>query len=149
MELDLQSLFGWDPATPPLPPHLISYTRALLVSQDRRHLYTNPLIVALVTGILSLWTCNIRLTFMWFFATKRLSLMRCSCLWCGRGFPQGWCSWSRGSSWRSSCPPGGSGFRAWAADPPWTGSWRSCPPPPRSRCWTGLPEKGTIVGDIG
>ncbi len=47
MELDLQSLFGLlctavligrDPATPPLPP-LGSYTRALLVSQDRRHLF--------------------------------------------------------------------------------------------------------------
>ncbi len=52
MELDLQSLFrllctalliGWDPATPPpLPPHLGSYTRALLVSQDRRHLFVTP-----------------------------------------------------------------------------------------------------------
>ncbi len=31
------------PATPPLPPHLGSYTRALLVSQDRRHLFfCNP-----------------------------------------------------------------------------------------------------------
>ncbi len=48
MVLDLQSLFGflctavlmgWDPATPlPPPPQLGSYTRALLVSQDRRHL---------------------------------------------------------------------------------------------------------------
>ncbi len=49
MELDIQSLFGllctavligWNPATPPppLPPHLGSYARALLVSQDRRHL---------------------------------------------------------------------------------------------------------------
>ncbi len=51
MELDLQSLFGllftavligWDPATPPLPPHLGSYTRALLASQDRRHLFVTP-----------------------------------------------------------------------------------------------------------
>ncbi len=50
MELDLPSLFGllctavligWDPATPP-PPHLGSYTRALLVSQDRRHLLVIP-----------------------------------------------------------------------------------------------------------
>ncbi len=31
-------LFGWDPA----PPHLGSYTRALLVSQDRRHLFVTP-----------------------------------------------------------------------------------------------------------
>ncbi len=44
MELDLQRLFGlsciicWDPATPPPP----TYTRALLVSQDRRHLFVNP-----------------------------------------------------------------------------------------------------------
>jgi hypothetical protein len=45
IELDLQSLFGlhvysctigWEPATPA--PHLGSYTRALLVRQDRRHL---------------------------------------------------------------------------------------------------------------
>ncbi len=45
IELDIQSLFGlpvhsyvligWDPATLPLPPHLGSYTRALLVSQER------------------------------------------------------------------------------------------------------------------
>jgi hypothetical protein len=27
---------------PPLPPHLGSYARALLVSQDRRHLFLNP-----------------------------------------------------------------------------------------------------------
>jgi hypothetical protein len=49
MELDLQSLFGLlciqlyslaeTPATPPLLPHLGSYTRALLVSQYRRHLF--------------------------------------------------------------------------------------------------------------
>jgi hypothetical protein len=51
MELDLQSLsgllctavlIGRDPATPPLPPHWGSYTRALLVSQDRRHLFLTP-----------------------------------------------------------------------------------------------------------
>jgi hypothetical protein len=50
MELDLQSLFmlhvhsctNWPetlPATPPPPPHLGSYTRAILVSQDRRHFF--------------------------------------------------------------------------------------------------------------
>jgi hypothetical protein len=52
--LDLQSLFwllctavliGWDPATPLLPPHLGSYTRALLDSQDRRHLFVIPWII--------------------------------------------------------------------------------------------------------
>ncbi len=51
MELDLQSLFGllwtavligWGPATPPLPAHLDLYTRALLVSQDRRNLFVTP-----------------------------------------------------------------------------------------------------------
>jgi hypothetical protein len=35
-------LIGWDPATTPLPPRLGSYTRALLVSQDWRHLYVTP-----------------------------------------------------------------------------------------------------------
>jgi hypothetical protein len=52
MELDLQSLFGlmctavligWDPTfhnSPP--PHLGSCTMALLVSQDRRHLFVTP-----------------------------------------------------------------------------------------------------------
>ncbi len=34
-------LIGWDPTTPP-PPHLVSNTRALLVSQDRRHLSVTP-----------------------------------------------------------------------------------------------------------
>jgi hypothetical protein len=53
MELDLPPKFiwasvysciliGWDLATPPLPPHLGSYTRALLVSLDRRHLFVTP-----------------------------------------------------------------------------------------------------------
>jgi hypothetical protein len=54
MELDLQSLFGllctavlirWDfTGTAPPPPHLGSYmyTRALLVSQARRHLFVTP-----------------------------------------------------------------------------------------------------------
>jgi hypothetical protein len=56
MELDLQSLFRLlctlctqlyryslaETATPPLPPHLGSYTRALLVSQDRPHLFVTP-----------------------------------------------------------------------------------------------------------
>jgi hypothetical protein len=34
-------LIGWDPAPPP-PPHLGSYTRALLVSPDWRHLFVSP-----------------------------------------------------------------------------------------------------------
>jgi hypothetical protein len=50
MELDLQSLFGLhlylyslaESPQLPLPPHLGSYTRALLVSQDRRHLFVTP-----------------------------------------------------------------------------------------------------------
>ncbi len=50
-ELGLQRLFelhvqsctlSLDPANLPLPPHLGSYTRALLVSQDRRHLFVTP-----------------------------------------------------------------------------------------------------------
>ncbi len=56
MELDLRSLLcpdilnfkGWDPATIPLHPHLGSYTRALLVSQDRRHLF-----------VTSWWRCSL------------------------------------------------------------------------------------------
>jgi hypothetical protein len=55
MEGDLHSLFGlhvtWcaqlyslaeTPQLPPLPPHRDSYTRALLVSKDRRHLFVSP-----------------------------------------------------------------------------------------------------------
>ncbi len=50
MELDLQSLFGlhvhsfthWLRPRDPLPLHLGSYMRALLVSQDRRHLLVTP-----------------------------------------------------------------------------------------------------------
>jgi hypothetical protein len=52
VELELKSLFGlhvhscthWPrPRNPPPPhPHLGSYTRALLVSQDRRHLFVTP-----------------------------------------------------------------------------------------------------------
>ncbi len=51
MELDLQSLFGllctlyscthWLRPTPPFSPYLGSYTRALLVSRDRRRLFAN------------------------------------------------------------------------------------------------------------
>ncbi len=65
MKLDLQSLFGlmgtvvlitWDPATPSLPPpHSGSYTRALLVSQDRRHLFVNPWKTAYALVIRSPW----------------------------------------------------------------------------------------------
>jgi hypothetical protein len=53
LEFDLQSLFGlhvhsctWysltDTCNPTPTPHLGSYTRALLVSQDRRHLFITP-----------------------------------------------------------------------------------------------------------
>ncbi len=35
-------LIGWDAAPPLLYPHLGSYTRAQLVSQDRRHLFVTP-----------------------------------------------------------------------------------------------------------
>ncbi len=46
MELDLQSLFGLQctlcPRNSPPPPHLGSCTRALVVSQDRRHLFVTP-----------------------------------------------------------------------------------------------------------
>jgi hypothetical protein len=57
MEVDLQSSFGlhvtWcaqlyslgetpQPPPPPNTPHLDSYTRALLVSKDRRHLFVTP-----------------------------------------------------------------------------------------------------------
>jgi hypothetical protein len=51
MELDLQSLFGLHayscthrlrPRNSPLPPHLGSYSRAPMVSQDRRHLFVTP-----------------------------------------------------------------------------------------------------------
>jgi hypothetical protein len=56
MELDLQSLFGlyvyscsyWlrpPQPPPPLPTHLGSYTRMLLVSRDRRHLFVTPWLV--------------------------------------------------------------------------------------------------------
>ncbi len=58
MELGLQILFvlqctailiGWDPATPPpFPPHLGSYTRTLLVSQDRRHPFETPFLTGMV-----------------------------------------------------------------------------------------------------
>ncbi len=50
MELDIRSLFGlhvyscthWLRPRPPPPPDMSSYTRALLVSQDRRHLFVAP-----------------------------------------------------------------------------------------------------------
>ncbi len=59
MEVDLQSLLGlhvtWcaqlyslaetpQPPPPPIPPHWDSYTRALLVRKDRRHLCVTPLL---------------------------------------------------------------------------------------------------------
>jgi hypothetical protein len=60
MELDLQGLFGLlctavligrHPATYPLlPPHLGSYARALLVSQERRHLFVSLCFFHCCTG---------------------------------------------------------------------------------------------------
>ncbi len=35
-------LIGWDPTTPPLPRIWTRITRALFVSQDRRHLFVTP-----------------------------------------------------------------------------------------------------------
>ncbi len=62
MELDLKRLFGLlctavligsDPATPPSPRAfgLIQYTRALLVNQDRRHLFVTPCWRVWLTGL--------------------------------------------------------------------------------------------------
>jgi hypothetical protein len=59
MELDLQSFFGLQvhscthwlrPCNSPLPPHLGSYTRPLLVSQDRRHLFVTTWLEGKETG---------------------------------------------------------------------------------------------------
>ncbi len=58
MELDLQSLFGllciavlifWRTrnSPPPPPPFGLTYEGALLVSQDRRHLFVTPLFLSL------------------------------------------------------------------------------------------------------
>ncbi len=52
-------LIGWDPATPSLPPHWDSYTRALLVSKDRRHLFVTPL------GLQHEWALFIWLGLTW------------------------------------------------------------------------------------
>jgi hypothetical protein len=76
MMLDLQSLFGLlctAVLIGPQPPHLGSYTMALLVCQDRRHLFVTPCI-----GLSNIWfwrilpmirSCNSnpgkKLTFMW------------------------------------------------------------------------------------
>ncbi len=92
MELDLQSLFGflcaavligWDPATPPLPPHLVSNTRAPLVSQDRRPLFITPwdlclrcihlLYLASCSDKFCIFTCN---NFHGKFAKRNMQLCR-------------------------------------------------------------------------
>ncbi len=39
----MHSYTYWSPRNPPPPPHLDSYKRALLVSQDRRHLFADSL----------------------------------------------------------------------------------------------------------
>ncbi len=45
-------VIGWDPATPPLPTHLGSHTRAPLVSQDRRNLFVTPFLFSLCSRTL-------------------------------------------------------------------------------------------------
>ncbi len=69
MELDIQSLFGLNVNScthwprlhpPPISPHLGSYTRALLVSQDKRHLFVTPWIERLRNPlIVRLWSVDI------------------------------------------------------------------------------------------
>jgi hypothetical protein len=59
MELDLKSLFGLlqlyslaeTPQPTPCPPHLGSYTRVLLVSQNRRHLFVTPCCILLLRNL--------------------------------------------------------------------------------------------------
>ncbi len=91
MELDLQSLFGllctavligWDPATPPLLPHLGSYTRALLAGKDRRHLFVTPCLHQMKGSffsrkVLSLKNVN-------FSSHLPPSAITGTCLWIGR-----------------------------------------------------------------
>jgi hypothetical protein len=68
MELDLQSLFGlyeyicthWlSPRTPPphISPHWDSYTRVLLVSKDRRHLFVTPCFSQIQSTSYGYFTC--------------------------------------------------------------------------------------------
>ncbi len=67
--VDLQSLFGlsvqrctdWLRPRNPLPPHLGSYTRALLVSQDRRHLFVPPCHTRFRCSILRMKQIRIRI----------------------------------------------------------------------------------------
>jgi hypothetical protein len=42
------------PQPPPLPPHLGSYTRSLLVSQDRRHLFVTPCLGSVSWSLLAI-----------------------------------------------------------------------------------------------
>ncbi len=50
-------LIGWDFRTLPPPPHLNSYARALLVSQDRRHLFVTPCFPVMSIPLLFLHFC--------------------------------------------------------------------------------------------
>ncbi len=68
IELDLQSLFGlhvrscihWlRPRNPP-PPHLGSYTRTLLVSQGRRHLFVTPCLYCILKANTELYSLSER-----------------------------------------------------------------------------------------
>ncbi len=65
LELDLQTLFGLlyaaveTPLLPPLPPHLGSHSRALLVSQDRRHLFVTPWAASILCVFLSSFSLDV------------------------------------------------------------------------------------------
>jgi hypothetical protein len=71
MDVDLQSLFGlhvtWcaqlyslaeAPQLPPISPHWVSYTRALLVGKDRRHLFVTPCLRLFETASIFAVFCN-------------------------------------------------------------------------------------------
>jgi hypothetical protein len=87
MEIDHQSLYGlhscthWlrprNPPPPPpyIPPHLGSYTRTLLVSQDRRHLLMTPLVLPFRIRFFStLYYLNVQIKFLYVNQVERLIL---------------------------------------------------------------------------
>jgi hypothetical protein len=52
MSRDAHSCSHWPrPCNPPIPPHWDSYTRALLVSNDRRHLFVTPWLAISLTQV--------------------------------------------------------------------------------------------------